>query len=161
MSKINNSCACVVYSPIRGHVVDLSEVPDPAFSGKYMGDGVAVVPEGNEVCASSDGEIVSVFETKHAVVFEKKEKFRILLHVGIGSMRLKGEGFTAHVESGQKVKKGDKLLTLDVDYIKKMADDLASPIIMTSPRKGYSIRVVADGHIEIGDPLFEIVDAPE
>jgi glucose-specific phosphotransferase system IIA component len=158
MNVSQENVVSVIHSPMKGEVCSLEDVPDPAFSGRYIGDGVAIIPEDGIVCTPTDGTIVSVFETKHAIVFQNEQDVRILLHVGIGSMRLKGKGFHAHVDNGQQVKEGDKLLSLDLGYISKKADTLASPVIMTNNRKRCKIRVVAKGHIEVGDPLFEVVE---
>ena len=157
MSEVSDSVVCIISSPMRGEVCPLDEVPDPAFSRRIMGDGVAIIPDDPTVVSPKDGHIISVFHTKHAIVFQNEDNIRILLHVGVGSMRLQGEGFEAHVDNGQKVEKGDKLLSLNLDYIKKNADALASPVIVTSPRNKYQVKVLAEGHIEVGDPLFELV----
>ena len=157
MSELNDSVVCTIASPMRGEVCPLEEVPDPAFSRHIIGDGVAIIPDDSEVLSPADGRIVSVFETKHAIIFEKENNIRILLHVGIGSMRLQGQGFTSFVDNGQEVKSGDKLLSVDINYVEKRADALASPIVLTSPQNTYRVNVVAKGHIEVGDPLFEVV----
>ena len=158
MNESQNSVVSVIHSPMKGEVCPLEEVPDPAFAQRFLGDGVAIIPEDSEVCAPAKGKIVSVFETKHAIVFQNEQNVRVLLHVGIGSMRLKGKGFEAYVDSGQNVEEGDKLLSLDLRYLAKRAETLASPLVMTNNRNRYKIRVIAKGHIEVGDPLFEVVE---
>lgn len=157
MSDSQETVVCTIHSPMRGKVCPLAEVPDPAFAQKVIGDGVAIEPTDETVYAPVDGTVQSVFETEHAIVFENNEHIRLLLHIGIGSMRLQGEGFTAHVRSGQQVKEGDRLLTLDLDYIREKADALVSPLVMTTPRDNYRIRVLAGDEVGVGDALFEIV----
>ena len=159
MSELSDSLVCVIHSPMDGEICPLEDLPDPVFANHMIGDGVAIVPDSPVVCTPADGKIISVFDTKHALVFENKKKFRVLLHVGIGSMRLQGEGFEAYVDNGQNVSSGDELLSLDLDYIKKEAETLASPVVLTSNKNRYKVRVVAKGHIKVGEPLFEIFEA--
>lgn len=157
MSDSQETVVCTIHSPMTGKVCPITEVPDPAFAKKMIGDGIAIEPTDDAVYAPVDGTVLSVFETEHAIVFENNEHIRLLLHIGIGSMRLQGEGFTAHVKSGQQVKEGDKLLSMDLDYIREKADALVSPIVMTTPRDSYRVRVLADNEVGVGDALFEIL----
>lgn len=146
-----------VCSPMRGRVRSLKDVPDPAFSKGMLGEGVAIEPENDEVYAPAAGVVRSVFDTQHAIVFENEANLSILLHVGIGSMRLQGEGFNAHVCTGQQVSKGDRLLTVDWDAISDKLDSVMSPIIVEDYKGVYRIRPLADGEVSVGDPLFEII----
>ena len=148
---------CLIRSPLKGKVYNLEDVPDPAFSKKIIGDGVAILPEDVNVFSPTDNKVVSVFGAQHAVIFEKDEHIRILLHVGIGSMRLQGEGFRSYVDNGQDVSEGDKILSFDLNLIKKKADSLLSPIVFVAPRKQYAVRIVANEFVDVGDPLFELV----
>ncbi len=120
-----------VCSPITGLAADLSTVPDEAFAGKMMGDGAAVTPEDPYVRAPEDGEVAFVFDTKHAIGFVMDSGVSILIHVGIDTVKLNGEGFEALVESGQTVKKGDPMLKLDLEYLKAHAPSLVSPVLCT------------------------------
>lgn len=158
MAESQESVVCVIHSPLSGTVCSLDEVKDPAFSKRMIGDGVAVIPEEMDVIAPVSGKVVSVFETKHAVVFENAADVRVLLHIGIDSMRLQGEGFSSHVANGQQVQKGEKLLSLDLDYLKAHVREMMSPVVITESRQRFGIRVVAVGHVEIGDPLYEVYE---
>jgi glucose PTS system EIICBA or EIICB component len=137
-SKIENKEKVVLggsYSlgnPIEGEIVDLNKVPDDVFSDKLLGDGFAIIPTGNKVYAPMSGEVTVLFPTKHAVAITSDEGLEILVHIGIDSVNLNGEGFTAHVEQGDKVKKGDLLLTLDLEIINQKAKSLISPVIITN-----------------------------
>lgn len=122
----------VLHSPIDGEIIDLNKVPEGAFSGKLLGDGFAIIPTGNKVYSPADGEVVVLFPTKHAVVILTEEGLEILIHIGINTSSLKGEGFTVHVEKGTKVKTGDLLITFDNEIIKKSGKSLISPIIITN-----------------------------
>ena len=145
-----------VCSPITGLAADLSTVPDEAFAGKMMGDGAAVTPEDPYVRAPEDGEVAFVFDTKHAIGFVMNSGVSILIHVGIDTVKLNGEGFEALVESGQTVKKGDPMLKLDLEYLKAHAPSLASPVLCTELEDNQRIRLLKEGPVKAGEPLFEI-----
>ena len=145
-----------VCSPITGLAAELSTVPDEAFAGKMMGDGAAVTPEDPYVRAPEDGEVAFVFDTKHAIGFVMDSGVSILIHVGIDTVKLNGEGFEALVESGQTVKKGDPMLKLDLEYLKAHAPSLASPVLCTELEDNQRIRLLKEGPVKAGEPLFEI-----
>ena len=145
-----------VCSPITGLAADLSTVPDEAFAGKMMGDGAAVTPEDPYVRAPEDGEVAFVFDTKHAIGFVMDSGVSMLIHVGIDTVKLNGEGFEALVESGQAVKKGDPMLKLDLEYLKEHAPSLASPVLCTELEDNQRIRLLKEGPVKAGEPLFEI-----
>ena len=145
-----------VCSPITGLAADLSTVPDEAFAGKMMGDGAAVTPEDPYVRAPEDGEVAFVFDTKHAIGFVMDSGVSMLIHVGIDTVKLNGEGFEALVESGQAVKKGDPMLKLDLEYLKAHAPSLASPVLCTELEDNQRIRLLKEGPVKAGEPLFEI-----
>ena len=145
-----------VCSPITGLAADLSTVPDEAFAGKMMGDGAAVTPEDPYVRAPEDGEVAFVFDTKHAIGFVMDSGVSILIHVGIDTVKLNGEGFEALVERGQTVKKGDPMLKLDLEYLKAHAPSLVSPVLCTELEDNQRIRLLKEGSVKAGEPLFEI-----
>lgn len=118
--------------PIKGETVSLGDVPDQVFSEKMMGEGFAIIPSEGKVVAPADGEIVSFFPTKHAIGFMSVGGTEILIHVGIDTVKLNGEGFEAHVTSGQAVKQGELLLTFDLNYIKQHAASAITPVIFTN-----------------------------
>ncbi|MGD1416022.1 glucose-specific PTS transporter subunit IIBC [Bacillus stercoris] len=118
--------------PLKGETVSLGDVPDQVFSERMMGEGFAINPTEGKVVAPADGEIVSIFPTKHAIGFMSAGGTEILIHVGIDTVKLNGEGFEAHVTSGQAVKQGELLLTFDLDYIKQHAASAVTPVIFTN-----------------------------
>jgi len=117
--------------PIAGEVIKLEVVPDPAFSQKMLGDGFAIKPSGGKVYSPVRGKIVQRFPTNHALGIESEEGLEILIHFGINTVELKGEGFKNHVDVGDVVKAGDLILTVDIDYIKSQEKSLITPIIFT------------------------------
>ena len=139
-----------------GVAADLATAPDEAFAQKMMGDGAVVTPEDPYVRAPEDGEVAFVFDTRHAIGFVTESGISLLIHVGIDTVKLNGEGFEALVESGQEVKKGDPMLKLDLEYLKTHAPSVTSPVLCTELEENQRIRLLADGPVKAGDPLFAI-----
>ena len=146
----------VISSPITGLAADLATAPDEAFAQKMMGDGAVVTPEDPFVRAPEDGEVAFVFDTKHAIGFVTDSGISLLIHVGIDTVKLNGEGFEALVESGQTVKKGDPMLKLDLEYLKANAPSITSPVLCTELEDNQRIHLLHEGQIKAGEPLFEI-----
>lgn len=146
----------VISSPIKGVAADLSTAPDEAFAGRMMGDGAAVTPTDPIVRAPEDGEVCFVFETKHAVGFLTDSGVSLLIHVGIDTVKLNGEGFEVLVENGQKVKKGDPMLKLNLDYLKEHAPSVVSPVLCTELEDNQKVRLLREGEIQAGEALFAI-----
>ncbi|MBP2079601.1 PTS sugar transporter subunit IIA [Oceanobacillus polygoni] len=119
-------------APVSGEVVALEEVPDPVFSEKMMGDGVAIKPANGEVVSPVNGEIIQVFPTKHAVGIRAENGAEILIHIGLETVSLDGEGFTSYVKEGDQVKQGDKLIHFDMDIVHEKAKSTVTPIIITN-----------------------------
>lgn len=145
-----------IYSPVTGTAADLSETPDEAFAGRMMGDGAMVIPAEGTVYAPEDGEVCFVFETKHAIGFQTATGTAMLLHMGIDTVNLNGEGFDVLVKDGDQVKKGDALMKLDLEYLKAHAPSLASPVLCTELGENQKIRLLAEGEIRAGEALFAI-----
>ena len=146
----------VISSPVTGMAADLGTAPDEAFAQKMMGDGVVVIPEEAFVCAPEDGEVAFVFDTKHAIGYMTDSGISLLIHVGIDTVKLNGEGFEVLVENGQKVKKGQPMLKLDLDYLKANAPSLATPVLCTELEDDQRIRLLKEGPVKAGEPLFEV-----
>ncbi|MFC7319519.1 PTS sugar transporter subunit IIA [Halobacillus campisalis] len=121
-----------VIAPVNGDVVDLSEVPDPVFSKKIMGEGTAVKPHDGKVVSPVDGEVVQLFPTKHAIGLKSKSGAEILIHIGLETVSMEGEGFEAHVQQGDQVKVGDPLVTFDLKLVEEKAKSTITPIIITN-----------------------------
>jgi sugar PTS system EIIA component len=119
-------------APMTGKVIPLEEVPDPVFSQKMMGDGLAMDPTEGVVYAPVNGEIVQLFPTKHAIGIKTKNGLEVLIHIGIDTVSMNGEGFTAHIQTGDKVKQGDPLISFDLALVKEKAKSTITPIIITN-----------------------------
>ena len=130
----------IISSPIKGHLIPLSEVNDEAFAGEILGKGFAIEPEEGQVFAPVDGTILSVFPTKHAIGIISDKGAEILIHVGIDTVRLNGEFFELHVKQGQKIKKGDLLLSFDIKKIQAAGYSVQTPVIVTNTHDYQSIK---------------------
>ncbi len=136
--------------PMNGQIVALSEIPDKVFAQGMMGPGFGIVPEGDTVHSPINGKIVSVFPTKHAVGLETDTGVEVLIHVGLDTVKLNGEGFELLVEDGQLVQQGDALLKIDLDYITANAPSTTTPVIFTNVDKD-KLQVLKTGFQRQGD----------
>ncbi|QUH28994.1 PTS sugar transporter subunit IIA [Vallitalea guaymasensis] len=141
----------LIYSPARGKVVELDKVPDEVFASRMIGDGIAVLPEDGIIKAPCDGKIIQIFPTNHAIGISSEEGLEILIHMGIDTVELKGEGYERLIEEEQVVKKGDPLIKMDLELIKEKGKAVITPIIITNMEKvkGFSLCNV-DEFIEDG-----------
>ncbi|HCZ0648989.1 TPA: PTS transporter subunit IIABC [Staphylococcus aureus] len=146
----------IVHASLTGEVTPLSEVPDQVFSEKMMGDGIAIKPSQGEVRAPFNGKIQMIFPTKHAIGLVSDSGLELLIHIGLDTVKLNGEGFTLHVEEGQEVKQGDLLINFDLDYIRNHAKSDITPIIVTQGNiTNLDFKQGEHGNISFGDQLFE------
>ena len=132
-----------VLMPIEGELVALETVPDPVFAEKMMGDGFAINPANGQVYAPVSGEVVNVFPTKHAIGIMSDSGREVLIHFGIDTVTLKGEGFTTHVEAGTHVKAGDLLLTVDIEAIRDKVPSIMTPVLFTDLTPEESVQIKA------------------
>ena len=146
----------VLSSPLTGVSKDLSETPDEAFAGKMMGDGAVVIPTDGNVVAPADAEIAFVFPSKHAIGLRTTDGLELLIHIGIDTVKLDGKGFEIFVKDGDKVKKGDKLLSFDLEFIKDNAPSIASPIICTALSSKQKVRLLNAGEIKAGEAIIAV-----
>lgn len=137
---INSGVAESFANPIKGKVCDISESPDPAFAGKIMGDGFVVFPEDNTVYSPCDGSVEVVFPSKHAIGLKTENGTELLIHVGLDTVTLNGEGFNVFVEAGDKVKKGQKLLEFDAKLIESKGLKTATPVVFTNMSENQKIE---------------------
>ncbi|MDK7753727.1 glucose-specific PTS transporter subunit IIBC [Staphylococcus ureilyticus] len=144
-----------IYAPLKGRTIPLDEVPDQVFSDKLMGDGLAIYPDNGEVVAPFDGTVELVFPTKHAIGLKSESGVEVLIHFGLETVGLQGEGFTVHVDSGDTIVKGQSLMTVDLDYIKTHAKSDITPIIVTNSGE-HEIKTTHDGAVDTGEVLIKL-----
>ena len=143
-----------VAAPLAGWVLPLAEVPDEVFAAGMAGDGVAIDPTGDVVCAPFDGEIVPVGDARHAVTVRGSDGVEVLVHVGIDTVALGGAGFELLVEPGQRVAAGARLLRFDLDAVARKAKSLVTPVVLSA--SGTVLRRVTNRLVAQGDVLFEV-----
>ena len=142
-----------VYAPMSGTVQELEQVPDEAFRDKLLGDGMAVLPEKGDIYAPVDGVITDVTDTKHAFCITAKNGAEILLHVGINTVNLKGEGFEVIVKEGDKISVGDKLGKVNLSYVHQYGLPIITPILLTEPEE-YELVETAFGTVIGGEDVL-------
>ncbi|MCO6538026.1 MULTISPECIES: beta-glucoside-specific PTS transporter subunit IIABC [unclassified Gilliamella] len=146
-----------IYSPMSGKVNLLSEVKDPTFASELMGKGIAIIPTVGQAVAPDNGEVVSLFRTKHAIGFQTESGAEILIHIGIDTVKLDGQHFEAHVEAGSKVKKGDLLVSFDIEAIKQAGFEVTTPIIITNSDSYQDIQCIFEqDNIQSGEALLAL-----
>lgn len=145
-----------LYSPFQGVLKPITEAPDEAFASKAMGDGYLVMPENGTVVAPEDGEVMFVFPSKHAIGLKEADGTEYLLHIGVDTVKLNGEGFTVFVSDGQKIKKGDKLMEFDPAYIREHAVSDACIVIFTGLTEGESLSLEGEKQVKRLDPIGQI-----
>lgn len=146
----------IIHSPMTGTAGGIETAPDEGFAQKMMGDGAVVEPKADTVVAPANGEIAFVFPSKHAIGFVTEDGISMLLHVGIDTVNLEGEGFEVLVNEGDKVSMGDTLMRLDLKVLREKAPSLVSPIICTELEENQTIRLLKTGDIKAGEELYAI-----
>lgn len=139
----------VILAPLTGKAVPLSEVPDPVFSDKVLGDGVAIIPTDGKIVSPVDGEISTVAETGHAYGFTSEDGQEILVHVGLETVSLNGECFKVYGKAGDKVKKGDLVAEVDLGYLKEKDINPITPVLLCSDTEGKELQY-GEGEVEAG-----------
>lgn len=145
-----------VYAPINGEAIPSAQVDDPTFASEALGKGLAIIPSEGKVYAPFDGTVEMLFDTKHAVAVTSDDGVEVLIHVGVDTVNLKGEGYTAHTATGEKVKKGQLLLEFDMDRIKKAGYQTVTPVIVTNSDEYKNVRVVKTGSVRAGDEVLTV-----
>ena len=143
-------------SPVKGKAVPLSQVSDPTFGEEILGKGVAVIPEEGKFYAPCDGTIEMLFDTMHAVSMTSADGVELLVHIGLDTVALKGEHFTAHKKSGDAVKKGDLILSVDLDAVKAAGYDVITPVIVCNTPDYKAVDAVTDVMVNAGDKVLTL-----
>src|SRR5687768_11064135 len=149
--------AVTLHAPLRGWCSPLDETPDEVFAQRLLGDGVAIDPTGDTLHAPCDAEIVSVATSKHAVALRAENGAEILLHVGIDTVALGGQGFEALVEAGERVRRGQPLLKFDLDVLARGAKSLITPMLITNGERFSVTNACVGVSVDVGDVLFDVV----
>jgi len=146
----------ILLAGMNGKLVPLENVPDATFSEKILGDGFAIEPSDGLVCSPVDGTVKTLFRTNHALGIETQSGLEILIHIGLDTVKLEGQGFKSHVKAGDTVKAGQELIEFDLAFIKANAKSSISPIVITNMDKVEGLRVLKTGAIQAKEALLEI-----
>ena len=145
-----------IYSPINGKVIELKEVPDEAFAQKMVGDGCAIEPDKGSICSPIEGQLMNIFPTNHAIIFETIDGLEMIVHFGIDTVKLDGKGFQKLREPGA-IKVGDEIVKYNLDEIKDGVPSTRSPIIINNMEKVEKIEVLSLSKIvKIGEPIMKV-----
>ena len=145
-----------VYAPLAGWVTPLADVPDPVFAEKMLGDGMAIDPVNDALCAPCDATVLTVHEAGHAVTLRSTDGYELICHIGIDTVSLGGKGLTPQVQAGAKVLAGQPLIRFDLDYLVQNAPAVVTPIIVADATR-YAVEPIAKGLVAVGDPLLRVV----
>lgn len=144
-----------IYAPVQGKCIDITEVDDIGFSSKAMGDGIAVIPESDTFVAPCNGVLQMIFRTGHAFGIKGDNGFEILIHIGIDTVNLEGTGFTVLKKVNQKVKKGDPIVKVDLEKLKKEYD--MSTLMIVTNGKNFN-KMAISKTVSLGDIVLEGID---
>ncbi|OOM81925.1 glucose-specific phosphotransferase enzyme IIA component [Clostridium puniceum] len=134
----------VIYSPIKGKIVDISEVPDSVFSDKMMGEGIAVIPEDNIICSPVNGYVAQIFKTKHAILLKSSDDLEIIIHIGLETVNLNGEGFEVLINEGEDVTIGKELIKVDLEFMKNKGINTITPVVIINHADRNIIKYLGD-----------------
>ena len=145
-----------IYSPINGKVIELKEVPDEAFAQKMVGDGCAIEPDKGSICSPIEGQLMNIFPTNHAIIFETIDGLEMIVHFGIDTVKLDGKGFQKLREPGP-IKVGDEIVKYNLDEIKDNVPSTRSPIIINNMEKVEKIEILSlEKIVKIGEPIMKV-----
>lgn len=144
-------------SPVKGEVVPLTSVNDATFSSEMLGKGIAVIPSENTFYAPIKGEVVTLFNTLHAIGLRSEDGIEVLIHIGIDTVQLNGKHYKALVKQGDIVEAGDPLVQVDLEAVKKDGYDIITPIIITNSNQFKEVLSTSNSQTYVGDALIKVV----
>ena len=154
--KKKEKIVVTIYSPVNGKVIELKEVPDEAFAQKMVGDGCAIEPDKGVICSPIEGQLMNIFPTNHAIIFETIDGLEMIVHFGIDTVKLEGKGFQKLREPGP-IKVGDEIVKYNLDEIKDGVPSTKSPIIINNMEKVEKIEILSLGKVvKIGEPIMKV-----
>ena len=153
--------ALILLAPLSGWSTPLDEMPDPVFAGRMLGEGLAVDPTNDTLHAPCDGQVIALPHSRHAITLRSDGGAEILMHIGVDTVGLEGEGFQAHVKPGARVAAGERLITFDLDLIARRAKSLLTPILVMDGAGFTVVRSIENRELTVGDVLMEIAPIGE
>lgn len=155
--KSNSLKKIVISSPIKGETIKLEDIEDAAFATGVLGQGLAIKPTEGKVVAPVSGEVTTLFPSLHAIGITSEEGVEILIHVGLDTVQLEGKGFKAHVKQGDKIVKGQELVTFDIDFIQKSGYSIVTPVVVTNYNDYFEIAATESKSLELGDKAITVI----
>lgn len=152
--KKNAARPITILAPITGRVVPLAQVPDEAFAGKYMGEGIAIEPTEGVLTAPFDGTVAHLIDTHHAVIVEHASGLQLLLHIGINTVGLKGTGFRAKVAIGDSFTAGQPLIEFDLEAVKAAGYPVVTPVVIANQETVESFEIPGSGDVAGGQSIL-------
>ncbi len=152
----NKASFVTILSPLKGNIISRDLIPDETFASGVLGDGVGIEPEEGVVVAPVDGEISSTVDSRHAVGITGPNDMEILIHVGIDTVNMNGDGFEMHVKEGDKVKAGDKLITFSIDKIKAAGYSTTTAVLLTNSDDYNSCQIIKTGKTDTMEPVITV-----
>lgn len=146
----------IIKAPLSGKVLKLEQIKDPAFSSGMLGKGLAIDPADGKVCSPVDGKISMLFDTCHAVGITSDKGVEILIHIGMDTVELKGKGFISHIKNGDRVKAGQDLIDVDLDFVRAEGYEIVTPIVVTNGDALKSIKETENNEVNQGDELLRV-----
>lgn len=156
-APVDDGTVMIISAPVKGKIIPLEMVQDDVFSSGILGKGIAIEPTEGKIFAPADGVVENVPDSGHAIAITAEDDANLLIHVGIDTVNLKGRNFNVKISEGAKVKKGDLLMTFDLNGIKKSGYKVTTPIIVCNSSDFKEINPVADGNVNAGDEIIRIV----
>lgn len=147
----------IIVSPMIGEIKKLSEVCDAAFSEELLGKGIAIIPKEGKVMAPFDGTVMTLFPTKHAIGLVSENGCEVLIHIGMDTVKLEGQYFTSHIHQGDKVKKGDLLVTFDLESLLDEGYCIETPVIVTNTKDYLDLIETQETEVEFGDDIITVL----
>jgi glucose-specific phosphotransferase system IIA component len=150
-----------IRAPFTGRVIPLSEVPDPVFAQKMVGDGAAVIPESDVLLAPVTGTLTHLFPTGHAAGITTEDGLEILVHIGINTVELKGDGFTLLSNRGERIEAGKPIIRIDLEKLRRTANSMVTPVVVTNMEKVEQIKPAEPSVVRAGaDVLLRVLPKP-
>ncbi|MGO0058557.1 PTS sugar transporter subunit IIA [Brevibacillus fluminis] len=157
-SKNKQEKEAVLIAPLTGKAVPLESVPDPVFSQKIAGDGIAIEPTQGKLVSPVNGKVGHIFHTAHALVLQSEEGLELLIHIGLDTVKLNGQGFTPHVKAGDEVKAGDVLIEFDLQALEQAGYKTVTPVLITNLDKVEQKQFMVGNSVTAGsDKIMELV----
>jgi len=146
----------VIKAPMKGQLVDIKDVPDTTFSEMMLGNGIAIIPDSGEVYSPFDAVVEQIFNTKHAIVLSGENNIKVLIHIGLDTVKMNGKGFESFVKEGDKVKLGDLLIKTDLDCIKENNYNTITPIVVVNTEDYIEVCAINNKTVSIGDKILKV-----